>query len=97
MIDTSVNPNDFDNTIREDISGLNENATLLSRIERLEKQVECLRNKPAEYVPPPLYGPIPMLQEGVPVIEFTSEDLDKFQHNDFGTHSRICECSFCKP
>ena len=80
MIDkkgTSVNPNDFDNIIGGDLGDLSEKATLLSRIERLEKQIEYLMNKPAVYVPPPLYGPTAILYDQSTLPELSQEDLDE--------------------
>ncbi len=33
-------------------------SALLARIDQLEKRVAYLENKPPQYVPPPVYGPI---------------------------------------
>lgn len=56
---------------------------LLSRIEALEAEVTYLKNKPAQYVPPPKFGPIPKQQpyplEHGPFKGFGAEEADEFK------------------
>ena len=49
---------------------------LKSRIEVLEQRVKYLENKPAEYVPPPTYGPLPKHPHPPPII-LSEEQTDK--------------------
>ncbi len=52
-------------------------ALLTKRVKELEKKVSYLSSRPAQYVPPPVYGPLPTPIAPTLFIELSSEAISE--------------------